>query len=68
MSALNEAARRRASALQPGTIYGCVIDRRQRLFGDASDPQYDTPVIPGTGLAISCARTASRASRPDIRA
>ncbi len=41
-------------ALQPGTTYGCVIDREGNGYSvTVSDPQYDTPIIPGAGLAIS---------------
>ena len=41
-------------ALQPGTIYGCVIDREGNGYSATlSDPQYDTPVIPGLGFAVS---------------
>jgi gamma-glutamyltranspeptidase/glutathione hydrolase len=36
------------------TIYGCVVDRHGNAYSATlSDPQYDTPIIPGTGLAIS---------------
>jgi gamma-glutamyltranspeptidase / glutathione hydrolase len=48
-------------ALQPGTIYGCVIDREGNGYSATiSDPQYDTPIIPGTGLAISSRGCQSR--------
>ncbi len=48
-------------ALQPGTIYGCVIDREGNGYScTLSDPQYDTPIIPGTGLAISSRGCQSR--------
>jgi gamma-glutamyltranspeptidase/glutathione hydrolase len=41
-------------ALQPGTIYGCVMDRHGNGYSATlSDPQYDVPIVPGTGLAIS---------------
>ena len=50
-----------ARALQPGTIYGCVIDREGNGYScTLSDPQYDTPIIPGTGLAISSRGCQSR--------
>ena len=43
-----------ARALQPGTTYGCVIDRDGNGFSSTvSDPQYDVPIVPGIGLAIS---------------
>ncbi|MFN8772284.1 MAG: gamma-glutamyltransferase family protein [bacterium] len=36
------------------TIYGCTVDRHGNAYSATlSDPQYDTPIIPGTGLAIS---------------
>jgi gamma-glutamyltranspeptidase / glutathione hydrolase len=43
-----------AAAVSPDTIYACAADR----FGNAysatiSDTSYDTPTIPGTGLAVS---------------
>jgi len=48
-------------ALQPGTIYGCVIDREGNGYSaTVSDPQFDTPIIPGTGLAISSRGCQSR--------
>ena len=41
-------------ALQPGTIYGCVMDRDGNGYSATlSDPQYDVPIIPGTGVALS---------------
>ena len=41
-------------ALQPGTIYGCVMDREGNGYSATlSDPQYDVPIIPGTGVALS---------------
>ena len=50
-----------ARALQPGTTYGCVIDREGNGYSvTVSDPQYDTPIIPGTGLAISSRGCQSR--------
>jgi len=48
-------------ALQPGTIYGCVIDQEGNGYSATlSDPQYDTPIISGTGLAISSRGCQSR--------
>jgi len=48
-------------ALQPGTIYACVMDREGNGYSATlSDPQYDTPIIPGTGLAISSRGCQSR--------
>jgi gamma-glutamyltranspeptidase/glutathione hydrolase len=48
-------------ALQPGTIYGCVMDRDGNGYSATlSDPQYDTPIISGTGLAISSRGCQSR--------
>jgi gamma-glutamyltranspeptidase / glutathione hydrolase len=50
-----------ARALEPGTIHGCVIDREGNGYSATlSDPQYDTPIIPGTGLAISSRGCQSR--------
>lgn len=48
------AAQGSASAISPDTIYACVTDK----FGNAysatvSDTSFDTPTIPGTGLAVS---------------
>lgn len=48
-------------ALPQDTIYGCAVDR----FGNAysctpSDNQNDTPIIPGTGMAISSRGNQSR--------
>jgi len=48
------ASRYSASRMSPDTIYACAADR----FGNAysatvSDTSYDTPTIPGTGLAVS---------------
>ncbi len=56
-----DAARGVDRALQPGTTYGCVIDREGNGYSATlSDPQYDTPIIPGTGLAISSRGCQSR--------
>ena len=50
-----------ARALQPGTTYGCVMDGEGNGYSvTVSDPQYDTPIIPGTGLAISSRGCQSR--------
>ncbi len=62
---LHERAKERGrgvdKALQPGTIYGCVIDREGNGYScTLSDPQYDTPIIPETGLAISSRGCQSR--------
>ena len=47
-------ARGNKRALQPGTIYGCVMDREGNGYSATlSDPQYDTPIIPGLGFAPS---------------
>ena len=55
------AATRDASRLSQDTIYNCVVDR----FGNAysattSDNASETPIIPGTGLAISSRGCQSR--------
>jgi len=55
------AAPRDASRLSQDTIYNCVVDR----FGNAysattSDNASETPIIPGTGLAISSRGCQSR--------
>jgi gamma-glutamyltranspeptidase/glutathione hydrolase len=45
----------------PDTIYGCVVDRNGNAYsGTFSDTAHDTPIIPGTGLAISSRGTQSR--------
>ena len=56
-----QAERGVARVLQPGTTYGCVMDGEGNGYSvTVSDPQYDTPIIPGTGLAISSRGCQSR--------
>jgi gamma-glutamyltranspeptidase/glutathione hydrolase len=48
-------------ALAPDTIYCSVIDRHGNVYsGTFSDNTHDTPMIPGTGLAISSRGSQSR--------
>ena len=48
-------------ALSPDTIYCSVIDRDGNVYsGTLSDNTHDTPLIPGTGLAISSRGSQSR--------
>jgi gamma-glutamyltranspeptidase/glutathione hydrolase len=48
-------------ALAPDTIYCSVIDRHGNVYsGTLSDNTHDTPLIPGTGLAISSRGSQSR--------
>lgn len=48
-------------ALSPDTIYCSVIDREGNVYsGTLSDNTHDTPLIPGTGLAISSRGSQSR--------
>jgi gamma-glutamyltranspeptidase/glutathione hydrolase len=64
-----ESSRGVERALQPGTIYGCVMDRDGNGYSATlSDPQYDTPIITGTGLAISSRGCQSRltAGHPSV--
>jgi gamma-glutamyltranspeptidase/glutathione hydrolase len=64
-----ESSRGVERALQPGTIYGCVMDRDGNGYSATlSDPQYDTPIISGTGLAISSRGCQSRltAGHPSV--
>lgn len=43
------------------TIYGCAVDRHGNAYScTPSDNQNDTPIIPGTGLAISSRGNQSR--------
>ncbi|HET9651115.1 MAG TPA: gamma-glutamyltransferase [Usitatibacter sp.] len=45
----------------PDTIYCSVIDRHGNVYsGTLSDYQHDTPIIPGTGLAVSSRGSQSR--------
>ncbi len=47
--------------LDLGTSYVCVVDRRGNVFSATpSDVSTDTPVIPGTGLAVSSRGSQSR--------
>lgn len=42
------------SGMSPDTIYSCAMDRDGNAYSATlSDSTYDTPVIPGTGLAVS---------------
>jgi gamma-glutamyltranspeptidase/glutathione hydrolase len=50
-----------AAALAKDTIYCAVIDRDGNVYsGTLSDNTHDTPVIPGTGLAVSSRGSQSR--------
>jgi gamma-glutamyltranspeptidase/glutathione hydrolase len=50
-----------APALAKDTIYCAVIDRDGNVYsGTLSDNTHDTPVIPGTGLAVSSRGSQSR--------
>lgn len=45
----------------PDTIYGCVVDRHGNAYSaTVSDTAFDTPVVPGTGLAVSSRGSQSR--------
>ncbi|MEO5695196.1 MAG: gamma-glutamyltransferase [Usitatibacter sp.] len=58
---LERAAPDRAMAHAKDTIYCSVIDRQGNVYsGTLSDNTHDTPVIPGTGLAISSRGSQSR--------
>lgn len=51
----------RAHAVAPDTIYCSVIDRDGNVYSATlSDNTHDTPVIPGTGLAVSSRGCQSR--------
>lgn len=51
----------RALAVEKDTIYTCVADRFGNAYSETpSDNVYDTPIIPGTGLAISSRGNQSR--------
>ena len=55
------AAARGAVGFSPDTIYGCAVDREGNAYSATiSDMAHDTPIIPGTGLAISSRGTQSR--------
>ncbi|MBI3042039.1 MAG: gamma-glutamyltransferase [Betaproteobacteria bacterium] len=54
-------ASREQFAIEKDTIYTCVVDRFGNAYsGTPSDNVYDTPIIPGTGLAISSRGNQSR--------
>ncbi len=58
---LERAAPDRAMALAKDTIYCSVIDGKGNVYSATlSDNTHDTPVIPGTGLAISSRGSQSR--------
>lgn len=43
------------------TIFGCVVDREGNAYSvTPSDDAYDTPIVPGTGLAVSSRGSQSR--------
>jgi gamma-glutamyltranspeptidase/glutathione hydrolase len=45
----------------PDTIYGCVVDRLGNAYSATlSDTVFDTPIVPGTGLAVSPRGSQSR--------
>jgi len=47
--------------VEKDTIYTCVVDRHGNAYSETpSDNVYDTPIIPGTGLAISSRGNQSR--------
>jgi gamma-glutamyltranspeptidase / glutathione hydrolase len=47
--------------MEKDTIYTCVVDRHGNAYSETpSDNVYDTPIIPGTGLAISSRGNQSR--------
>ena len=51
----------KAMAAAPDTIYCSVVDRAGNVYsGTLSDNTHDTPLIPGTGLAISSRGSQSR--------
>ncbi len=51
---------RRAPAM-PDTIYGCVVDRHGNAYSATlSDSAFDTPIVAGTGLAVSSRGSQSR--------
>ncbi len=50
-----------AHAIAPDTIYCGVIDKHGNVYsGTLSDNTHDTPIIPGTGLAVSSRGSQSR--------
>ncbi|HEX7124278.1 MAG TPA: gamma-glutamyltransferase family protein [Thermodesulfobacteriota bacterium] len=52
---------RRAAPASPDTIYGCVVDRHGNAYSATlSDSAFDTPIVPGTGLAVSSRGSQSR--------
>ncbi|TMH62801.1 MAG: gamma-glutamyltransferase family protein, partial [Betaproteobacteria bacterium] len=54
-------ASRGATAMAPDTIYAAVMDRHGNAYSATlSDTSYDTPVIPGIGMAISSRGQQSR--------
>jgi gamma-glutamyltranspeptidase/glutathione hydrolase len=59
----------KAMATAPDTIYCSVVDREGNVYsGTLSDNTHDTPLIPGTGLAISSRGSQSRldSSHPSV--
>lgn len=45
----------------PDTIYGCTVDRHGNAYSATlSDTACDTPIVPGTGLAVSSRGSQSR--------
>lgn len=55
------AARHGAGRLSQDTIYACVVDRHGNAYSaTTSDNSSETPIIPGTGLAISSRGCQSR--------
>jgi gamma-glutamyltranspeptidase/glutathione hydrolase len=50
-----------AAGLSPDTIYACAVDRWGNAYSATlSDTSFDTPTIPGTGLAVSSRGSQSR--------
>ena len=61
MKAFAKAAPGKAFAAAPDTIYCSVIDKDGNVYsGTLSDNTHDTPIIPGTGLAVSSRGSQSR--------
>lgn len=53
--------KRQEVSVEKDTIYACVADRFGNAYSETpSDNAYDTPIIPGTGLAISSRGNQSR--------
>ncbi|MGD9868495.1 MAG: gamma-glutamyltransferase family protein [Hyphomicrobiales bacterium] len=56
-----EPTRKPAPFVEKDTIYGCIVDREGNAYScTPSDNANDTPIIPGTGLAVSSRGNQSR--------